>query len=261
MTKPIIDVVIPVHGRSNLVLRLLDSLRQQVRLGEIIIVDDKSPDAETEVLKTIENVKYYANRGNEGFVKSANRGVDKAENEYVLLLNSDTEALNNHCLERMAEDLDDGAKVVGALLLYHKNDPRRAECIQHAGVYFDARGFPMHIMAGYPGATPMAQVRRRVPCVTGACLMTTRKWWEKLGGFDLHLSPGTFEDVDFCIRTTKLGGEIIYEPRATFYHHEHASQGQNGNWFTNDQLHKNFAYIMTKHGQQPASDDFWFKGL
>jgi O-antigen biosynthesis protein len=263
MTLPNVSVITPVYGRSNLVLRMVNSLREQKRLGEIILIDDHGPENDATVLKTIEGVKLYTNSGNEGFVKSNRRGASKASNDdYLLFLNSDTEALHPHCLERMAESLDDGAAVVGALLLYPKTDQYRAECIQHCGVFFDARGFPMHIMSGYPGTTPMAQVRRRVPVVTGACLMTTRKWWDKLGGFDLALSPGTFEDVDYCIRVGKLGGEIVYEPKATFYHYEHASQGQGGiNWFSNENLHRNFTYIMTKHGQQPPSDSFWFKGL
>ena len=99
MALSLVSIIIPVHGRSNLVLRLMDSLRNQVRLGEIIIVDDKSPDGDSEVLKTIEGVRYFANKGNEGFIKSSRRGASKAEHEYLLFLNSDTEAYHNHCIE------------------------------------------------------------------------------------------------------------------------------------------------------------------
>lgn len=256
-----VSIVIPVHGRSNLVLRLVDSLRDQVRLGEIIIVDDRSPDADTDVLKTIEDVKYFWNRGNEGFIKSVGRGVNKAENDYILILNSDTEAYHNHCLEYMAENLDDGAAVCGALLLYPKNDPRRAETIQHCGVTFQTNGFPVHILSGWPKDTPAASVRRVVPAVTGACFMTTRKWWDKLGGFDSKLGNGVLEDVDYCIRTRKLGGEIIYDPKSVWTHYEHASQDMNGGWFTQESIHRNFSYIVMKHGKQDATDHFWFKGV
>jgi O-antigen biosynthesis protein len=261
MTRPMVDVVIPVHGRSNLVLRLVDSLCGQARLGQIVLVDDASPDQDRVVLETIKEAKYYRNVSNQGFIQSVNRGVRKTESEYVLILNSDTEAYHNHCLEYMAEDLDDGAAIVGALLLYPKDDPYRAERIQHAGVYFDTSGFPQHIMANWPKDTPSANVKRVVPAVTGACLMTTRKWWEKLGGFDSKLGNGVFEDCDYCIRVRKLGGEVIYDPRAVLTHYEHQSQDANGGWFARDHIHKNFSYLLMKHGQQETSDYFWFKGV
>jgi len=261
MTLPLVSVIIPVHGRSNLVLRLVDSIRGSSRLGEIIIVDDKSPDGDSEVLKTIEGVRYFANKGNEGFVKSVNRGCNKAENEYLLILNSDTEAYHSRCIGNMADNLDDGAAVCGALLVYPKSDPyQRGDLIQHCGVFFDTRGYPRHIMSGFPADTPMANVRRSVPAVTGACFMTTKKWWNSISGFDTRLSPGCFEDVDFCIQARKLGGDVVYDPRSIFYHYEHASQANSANWFSDDNLGRNFQYLLLKHGQQPASDSYWFKG-
>jgi GT2 family glycosyltransferase len=257
----LIDVVVPVYGKIPLVLRLLDSLRNQSRLGQIIIVDDSSPDADREVLKTITGVKIFRNAGNEGFPKSCNRGVSKSDAPYVLILNSDTEATHPHCIERMAENLDDGAAVCGSLLIYPKNDPYgRADRIQHAGVMYDADGFPLHIMAGMHYTNPAAQARRSINTVTGACMMVKRDWWEKLGGFDLGFGMGTFEDCDFTLRTRKLGGEVIYEPKAMWYHAEHASQGQNGNWFSRENLNRNFSYLLRKHGEIKSDANLFFKG-
>ncbi len=255
-----VDVIIPVHGKSSMVIRLIESLRDQIRMNSIILIDDASPEMDREVLKTIEDVKYFHNVSNQGFVSSVSRGVRKSESEYVLILNSDTEAYHKHCIEYMAENLDNGAAAVGALLLYPKNDPYRAETIQHAGVYFRIDGFPIHIMAGWPKDTPSATIRRVVPAVTGACLMTTKKWWNKLGGFDSNFGNGVFEDVDYCLRIGKLGGEIVYEPTAVFTHYEHASQDPNGGWFTRDSIQRNFSYLLMKHGKIEPSDRFWFKG-
>jgi GT2 family glycosyltransferase len=262
MALPNVDVVIPVYNKSSLVLRLLSSLRSQKRLGQIVIVDDSSSEIDQAVLETVENVKLLRNVGNSGFVKSVNRGFKRTESEYVLILNSDTEAYHNHCVEYMAENIDDGAAVCGALLVYPKSDPyQRGDLIQHCGVFFDTRGYPRHIMSGFPADTPMANVRRSVPAVTGACFMTTKKWWNSISGFDTRLSPGCFEDVDFCIQARKLGGDVIYDPRSIFYHYEHASQTNSSNWFSDDNLGRNFQYLLLKHGQQPASDSYWFKGL
>ena len=262
--KPVVDAIIPVYSKIPLLMRCLNSLKDQVRLGKVVIIDDASPDADRDVLNTLKSdvVSVYRNDGNSGFIKSVNRGVKKTDAPYILILNSDTEAIHNHCVERMAENLDDGAAICGALLIYPKDDPYRPERIQHAGIYFDTSGFGNHLLAGLPYDVPMAQTRRRVPAVTGACLMVKRTWWEKAGGFDRHLEPAVFEDVDLCLTVDKMGGEIIYEPKSVWYHAEHGSQGQNGiNWFTQDNIHKNFAYLLAKHGKIEPSDKYWFKGL
>ena len=259
--KPLVSVITPVYNQSQVVLRMVESLRRQARLGEIILINDHSNDQETTVFKTITGVRYFENAGNEGFVKSNLRGVKKAEHDYFLFLNSDTEAYHDHCLEYLASNLDDGAAIAGALLLYPKDDPRRAETIQHAGVHFTTNGYPVHILSGYAKDTPAANVRRSVPAVTGACLMISRQWWEKLGGFDQKFGIGVFEDVDLCIRARKSGGEVIYDPRAMFTHYEHASQDVSRNWFSQDNLHRNFSYLLLKHGQQDPTDSFWFKGV
>jgi O-antigen biosynthesis protein len=252
-------VIIPAYGKSNLVLRLIASLRQQARLQEIIILDDASPEIDETVLKTIEGVKYYRNIANSGYVASCNRAFKKTESEYVLLLNSDTEATHPHCLEYMAENLDDGAAVCGALLLYPKDDPYRAERTQHAGIMYDADKFPQHIMAGWHPDNPAVKTRRSINSVTGACLMIKREWWNKAGGYDTKFGFGVFEDCDLTLTVRKLGGEVIYEPRSVFYHREHASQNQNGNWFSQENIHRNFTYLLLKHGDLKCDANLFFK--
>lgn len=261
MTLDAVDVIIPAKNQSPLVLRCIQSLRSQSRLNSIILVDDGSEESEREILSKISGIRYFRHNASEGFVKSVLHGARKSDAPYMLILNSDTEAYHSKCIEEMAKNLDDGAAICGAMLLYPKTDPYRAETIQHCGVYWDGSGFPRHIMSGFPANTPMAQVRRRVPAVTGACLMISHEWWEKAGRFDDRFGSGVFEDMGLCITVGRLKGEIIYEPKALFAHYEHASQDPSSNWFSRDHVHKNFQYLMLKYGQQPPSDEYWFKGL
>lgn len=261
MKPPLVSVVVPVYGQSEYVIRLVQSLKVQERLGEIIIVDDGSPERDETVLRTIEGVRYFRNRGNQGFDSSVNRGCKKAEHDYLLILNSDTEAYHPECIAHMASDLDDGHAVVGALLLYPKNDPYRAERIQHAGVAIGFDQYPYHILAGMHALTPAAHAPRIVSAVTGACLMTTKKWWEKIGGFDEKFSPGVFEDVSYCLTVGKSKGTVYYDPRAVWTHAEHASQDQGNSWFSRDALMKNFTYLLAKHGGIECDDRIWYKGV
>lgn len=261
MKLPLVSVVIPVYGQSGYVLRLVQSLKIQERLGEIIIIDDASPEIDETVLRTIEGVRYFRNRGNQGFDSSVNRGVGKAEHDYILILNSDTEAYHSKCVEYMAADLDEGHAVVGALLLYAKNDPYRPERIQHAGVAIGYDQYPYHILAGMHASTPAAQISRVVTAVTGACLMTTKKWWNKAGGFDEKFSPGVFEDVSYCLTVNKMKGTVYYDPRSVWTHAEHASQDRGNSWFSRDALIKNFEYLLAKHGEIICDDRLWYRGV
>ena len=40
MTKPFVSVVIPVYNQFGLLLKCVDMLRNQPRLGEVVIIDD-----------------------------------------------------------------------------------------------------------------------------------------------------------------------------------------------------------------------------
>ena len=147
MTKPLIDVVIPVKNQPLLVIRCVTSLANQGRLGDIIIVDDASDDETQAALKNLD-VRVFRNTGGDGFVKSVRRGVSKSTNPYVLILNSDTEAFPK-ALEYMATNLDDGAAVCGALLLYPQNHPhpQLRGRVQHAGVGIEHDGITYHCCA------------------------------------------------------------------------------------------------------------------
>jgi GT2 family glycosyltransferase len=67
---------------------------------EIILVDNGSTGTESEAfVKLFPELRYLKLSSNVGFAKANNLGIKKAAGEYILLLNSDTELVNNACLE------------------------------------------------------------------------------------------------------------------------------------------------------------------
>jgi hypothetical protein len=46
----------------------------------------------------------------------------------------------------------------------------------------------------------------------GFLMATTRKIWDKIGGFDESWSPGGGEDIEFCLQVEQLGYKIIQVP-------------------------------------------------
>lgn len=257
---PNVDVIMAAYGQSLMTIRAIDALRSQSRIGSIVLMDDGSPKEESEVLKDIQGVRYFKNQGNEGWIRSINRGVKKTDSQYIIIMNNDVELLPR-ALEFMANNLDDGAAICGCLLLYPLNypHPQLRGRVQHAGIAFEADGYPYHPFAHRHPEAPAVRKWRSVNAVTGAALMTKREVWDKIGGFDTKLGMGVFDDADYGLCVKKLRQEVVYEPRAVGYHFEHMSQTQSNNWFSPQNLQTNLAYLFMKHGKPVADDEIYYK--
>jgi GT2 family glycosyltransferase len=77
------------------------------------------------------------------------------------------------------------------------------------------------VSAGYAGS---AIIARNYSAVTGACLMTRRRVFDEVGGFDERF-PVDFNDVDYCLRLRRADYRVVFTPWAQLYHHESASFG------------------------------------
>jgi len=66
---------------------------------------------------------------------------------------------------------------------------------------------------------------RRVPAVTGACVVLPRALWEQLGGFDEGYMNGG-EDIDLCFRARALGHVNVVALHSVVRHHVSASPGR-----------------------------------
>jgi len=89
-----VSVIIPVHNRVDFIPRVLDSVYQQSRLpDEIIVVDDGSSDATQEmILKSYPDVNYVF-QDNTGVSSARNRGIRLARGNWLAFLDSDDEWL------------------------------------------------------------------------------------------------------------------------------------------------------------------------
>lgn len=257
--KPKVDVIIPCHGHVGYVLRCVELMRSQPRLGKIVLIDDGSLKEENEAFNHIETVTVYRNEISQGFVASCKRGVKKTDSKYFLLLNSDAFA-GGKVLEYMASNLDEGFAVCGARLTFCAGSRYGiAGYTQHAGVGFNINGLPYHPYMNLPGNEPCVMKWRSINAVTGAAMMIHRDVWERLGGFDNRFGRGVYEDVDFSLMTKKAGHEIAYEPLAHFDHLMHGSQPETGGFFEQHLHDQNLAYLYTKHGPIKCDDDLYYK--
>ena len=106
-----ITAVIPTYHRADLVGRAIDSVLDQTRPpDEVVVVDDGSTDATAERLRAYEGRIRAIHQANGGDAIARNTGVAAATHDWVAFLDSDDTWTEDH-LERMADALSatDGA--------------------------------------------------------------------------------------------------------------------------------------------------------
>jgi len=86
-----ISVVIPSYNRYKLLKRALESVyAQSFQAREIIVIDDGSTDATSQIKKDFPNIKYFY-QSNTGVSSARNLGIKKAKFNWIAFLDSDDE--------------------------------------------------------------------------------------------------------------------------------------------------------------------------
>jgi len=216
------SIIVPVHGQASLTERCLKTLREELPRGcEVIVVDDASTDSTPTLLASYRDaIRVLSLPANVGYARACNEGAAVAAHDTLVFLNNDTEPQPGWLQSLIAYAREHpAAGVVGAKLLYPIGS------VQHAGVAIGQDGYPHNLYAGLPGEHPAVNRSRRLQAVTGACMLVTRRAFERAGGFD----PGyvnSLEDVDLCLRIGENGEEVHYCHEAVLTHLESASRGR-----------------------------------
>lgn len=260
--EPLVSVIIPTKDHPDVLSRCLDSVFEKTTYPnyEVVIVDNASSDpalpAYYDKLERERDGQVRVVRYDEPFNFSSivNLGVRSARGDYLLLLNNDTEVITEQWMERMVglcarED-------VGAVgvRLYYPDDT-----IQHAGIVVtdkDAGHFcqDMPRVNNNWGYFNLGDCQRDLTAVTAACMMTTRRAFQSVGGFEEQLSVA-FNDVDFCLKLRERGLLVVYTPEVELYHYESLSRGID---LTHEQLvrnHQERALLYSRWHRYYASSD------
>lgn len=94
-----ISVIVTVYNTEKTIEKCLNSILNQTNeVFEIIVINDGSKDNSEKIIKNIqeknENVKYFY-KENSGVSDSRNYGIEKAEGDYILFVDSDDYIENN----------------------------------------------------------------------------------------------------------------------------------------------------------------------
>ncbi|APO76453.1 glycosyltransferase family 2 protein [Rhizobium etli 8C-3] len=232
-SPPLVSIVVPLY-------RVLDFLRFQLSgmatdpwlaaNAEVIYVLD-SPEIQDQTEHLLGGLhllhglpmKLVVMNRNGGYARACNAGARFARGAILVMLNSDVVPCAPGWLQVLSRALlkSNELGAVGPKLIYEDGS------LQHAGLYFgrDQRGIWLnhHFHKGMPGDYVPAQQARDVPGVTGACLVTRRDTYERVGGYTEDYVIGDYEDSDLCLKIRRVGLQIAYEPAACLYHFERRS--------------------------------------
>ena len=176
----LVSVIIPCYNQATYLSETLESLLSQTyKLWEGIIVNDGSPDNTEEIaLKYVENDKRfkYVYKENGGLSSARNKGIELANGEYILPLDSDDTIEP----EYLRKAIDVFTKVPQTKLVY---------CL---AVYFGT-------VEGNWDVSYMNYKKLLLGNSIFCSAFFRKEDWIKIGGYDEKMISG-YEDWDFYIR-------------------------------------------------------------
>lgn len=253
MSKPDLSIIIVSYNTKKITKDCIESIFKSSKNSklkyEIIIVDNNSKDGSTELFQEYKE-KYkdifqiFLNHENLGFGKGNNLGVNHARGNYILLLNSDAFA-QKHSVEKLLsfyKNHESEVQFVGGKLLNpdFSNQPSAAPFFTLLVTFA-----VLFLRGDYWGLTRYSPNKpKRVDWVAGACILTKKKYYEELHGFD----EGVFmymEEVDLLYRAGQKGYATWFYPDARFIHIGFASSGSKS--YPVIQVFRGLLYFYKKH--------------
>ena len=223
--KARISVITVNYNGLELTAAMIGSLRRHVTTPlEIVVVDNGSARDEAALLRErFPDATVIRSDENRGFAGGNNLGIRAATGDFLLLLNNDTEVTDD-TLHLLAETLDADPGIGAVCPKIRFWTPPQA--VQFAGYTPLTRITLRNALIGFgepddgrfdtPHDTPYAH---------GAAMMVRREAVEKAGPMPEEYFL-YYEELDWSERLREAGYRIAYDPRATVFHKESATTGQ-----------------------------------
>jgi len=216
---PKVTILLVLWNQAELTLACLKALHSQDNGSfEVLIVDNASSDATTQLLGMISGVRVITNTENIGFLKAVNIAAYQAHGQYLLLLNNDAlvrPGIIQQAINRIESAPDIGA-VGGRVILPDGS-------LQEAGSIVWQDGTCLGYKRGELPDTNEAMFVRDVDYCSGVFLLTPTELFCQMGGFDVKYAPAYYEETDYCMRLWKRGLRVVYDPAIVLDHFEYGS--------------------------------------
>jgi N-acetylglucosaminyl-diphospho-decaprenol L-rhamnosyltransferase len=217
---------------------------------EIILVDNNSTDDSiSSVKKEFPNIRLILNTENIGFSKAVNQGYKYSDAKYIFILNPDTYLIDNtiNKLFNFMEKNQDIA-LLGPTLLsttnkVHQSYWRKTTLINtllsllHLEIINNRKNYNKKLF----------KIPTKVNSISGGAFFVRSSIFKMMKGFNENLF--WMEDIDFCLRLSKLGHQIYYFPSAKVVHYIGKSSEINMAIVIYNQLMSKIKYFKIHHSK------------
>lgn len=234
--EPVCSLVVPVHGRLDLVEVQLATLseRPDPEVELIYVLDDPALAGDLDRLAASAHLRFglplqVLHLGaNLGFAPACNAGVRVSRAPVICLLNSDVFPQPGQGMDWIRQLMtaleEPGVGAVGPLLLFEDRT------VQHAGMEMrELQALPLGPFPVHPGKggarERLEEVTTAPEALTGACLMLRRETLEGCGMLDERYVLGDFEDAALCHSVRSAGLAMRLRDDVELYHLERQTQG------------------------------------
>jgi len=241
MENPKVAIIISAYSQKKLLENCLKSLKTKTnyRNYKIYLVDDSGNKKFENIKKKFKDLNIIFNKENKGFAKSNNIGIKKAlknyDPDYFLLLNDDTEIIDENWLKKMIEvgEKNKKAGILGCKIIYPDGSLQ--------WVAKNNRIYSFEKLGNKSSSKEFSKIQEiKNNHIVGTCFLIKKKVIDKIGLLDEKFSPFYGEETDFCYRAYKKGFELIYVGSTILIHHGKAST---------EKLKKDYIwYIKKKNG-------------
>ncbi len=263
--NPLISIIIPSKDNFYMLNKCITSIRNKTfyKNYEILVIDNGSSLENKQKIRELSKkliFQYFYEPMIFNFSKMCNRGADKARGSYLLFLNDDMEIIQSDWLDLLVGHAGlPYIGAVGAKLLYPDSD-----IIQHIGVTNLPIG-PVHKLTQFSDRDTyyhgVNKTEFNFLAVTAACLLTQKKKFDEVGGFDENM-PVSYNDVELCYKFYEHGYYNVARMDVVLFHHESISRGDdNKSRIKMERLRKEREYLYKKHPRIGKTDPFYNPNL
>ena len=190
------------------------------------------------------NITVIQNKNNVGFGRANNQAVKIVKSNYLLFLNSDIIVLNNSIekLLNFYKKSQENIHFLGGKLF---NDDMTIQPSTAPFFTIPIVFAALFLKGDYWGLTRSSPNKtKKVDWVAGACIMTQKKYYSDINGFDEDVFM-YMEEVDLLYRAKQKGYDTYFYPDARFIHLGFASTGNKS--YPVIQVFKGLKYFYKKH--------------
>ena len=206
-TAPRVSIVIPAYQCANTIPHVISAaLQQTVQPVQVIVVNDRSPDALDEAVQPfLDRIVYISNEQNLGLARSCNRGLQRADADYVMTLHSDC-ILDRDYVEKLIQHMERDPTLGAATGQYLFSEP--------ASLSLSDRMFALLNLL------PLETDRRDqalnfLPFIEGKADVFRRSTLQELNYFTENLKL-TSEDQDLSARMRQRGYRLLQDTSCRF---------------------------------------------